>query len=182
MTWPEARALFPVLDRYAYLNAGTFGPLSRATLDAMSTLRTWEGVHGRAGRPYFDQMLEGRERVRALFADQLQAPVDNVALTESTTQGVHVAVIGLGLGAGDEIVTTDAEHFGLTGPLAASGGGPGGGPGGGGRHAARGQGAGRPGVGRLRPDRARGHVAHAADRDLGCLVDRRHRVPMACAS
>ena len=27
MTWPEARALFPVLDRYAYLNAGTFGPL-----------------------------------------------------------------------------------------------------------------------------------------------------------
>ena len=121
MTWPEARALFPVLDRYAYLNAGTFGPLSRATLDAMSTLRTWEGIHGRAGRPYFDQTLEGRERVRALFADQIQAPVDNVALTESTTQGVHVAVIGLGLGAGDEIVMTDAEHFGLTGPLAASG-------------------------------------------------------------
>jgi selenocysteine lyase/cysteine desulfurase len=121
MTWPEARALFPVLDRYAYLNSGTFGPLSRATLDAMAKLRTWEGIHGRAGRPYFDQMLESRERVRALFAEQIQAPVDNVALTESTTQGVHVAVIGLGLGAGDEIVTTDAEHFGLTGPLAASG-------------------------------------------------------------
>ena len=50
MTWPEARALFPVLDRYAYLNAGTFGPLSRATLDAMAKLRTWEGIHGRAGR------------------------------------------------------------------------------------------------------------------------------------
>jgi L-cysteine/cystine lyase len=121
VTWPEARALFPVLDRYAYLNAGTFGPLSRATLDAMSTLRTWEGIHGRAGRPYFDQMLEARERVRGLFAEQIHAPVDNVALTESTTQGVHVVVIGLGLGEGDEIVTTDAEHFGLTGPLAASG-------------------------------------------------------------
>jgi L-cysteine/cystine lyase len=121
VTWPEARALFPVLDRYAYLNAGTFGPLSRATLDAMSKLRTWEGIHGRAGRPYFDQMLEARERVRALFAEQIQAPVDNVALTESTTQGVHIAVVGLGLGAGDEIVTTDAEHFGLTGPLIASG-------------------------------------------------------------
>ena len=66
-------------------------------------------------------MLERRERVRALFAEQIQAPVDNVALTESTTQGVHVAVIGLGLGPGDEVVTTDAEHFGLTGPLVASG-------------------------------------------------------------
>jgi selenocysteine lyase/cysteine desulfurase len=121
VTWPEARALFPVLDRYAYLNAGTFGPLSRATLDAMSKLRTWEGIHGRAGRPYFDQMLEGRERVRSLLAEQIQAPVDNVALTESTTQGVHIAVLGLGLGTGDEIVTTDSEHFGLTGPLIASG-------------------------------------------------------------
>jgi L-cysteine/cystine lyase len=121
VTWPEARALFPVLDRYAYLNAGTFGPLSRATLDAMSKLRTWEGLHGRAGRPYFDQMLEGRERVRTLIAEQIQAPVDNVALTESTTHGVHIAVVGLGLGPGDEIVTTDAEHFGLTGPLVASG-------------------------------------------------------------
>jgi L-cysteine/cystine lyase len=113
--------MFPVLDRYAYLNAGTFGPLSRATLDVMAKLRTWEGIHGRAGKPYFEQMLEGRERVRALFAAQIRAPVDNVALTESTTQGVHLVVIGLGLGPGDEVVTTDAEHFGLTGPLVASG-------------------------------------------------------------
>jgi L-cysteine/cystine lyase len=59
--------------------------------------------------------------VRRLIADQIQAPADNVALTSSTTQGVHVVVLGLGLGPGDEIVTTDAEHFGLTGPLVASG-------------------------------------------------------------
>jgi L-cysteine/cystine lyase len=121
VTWPEARARFPVLERYAYLNAGTFGPLARATLEAMATLRAWEGIHGRAGRPYFDEMLERRERVRALVAAQLRVPPDNVALTESTTRGVHVVVVGLGLGPGDEVVTTDAEHFGLTGPLVASG-------------------------------------------------------------
>jgi L-cysteine/cystine lyase len=45
----------------------------------------------------------------------------SLALTESTTQGVHVVVTGLGLGPDDEVVTTDAEHFGLTGPLVASG-------------------------------------------------------------
>jgi L-cysteine/cystine lyase len=121
VTWPEARALFPVLDRYAYLNAGTFGPLARTTLAVMARLRAWEGGHGRAGRPYFDEMLERRERVRALVAEQIRVPVDNVALSESTTQGVHIVVIGLGLGPGDEVVTTDAEHFGLTGPLVASG-------------------------------------------------------------
>jgi L-cysteine/cystine lyase len=110
-----------VLERYAYLNAGTFGPLARATLETMAKLRSWEAVHGRAGRPYFDEMLERRERARALLAEQIRVPAGNVALTESTTQGVHVAVLGLGLGPADEVVTTDAEHFGLTGPLVATG-------------------------------------------------------------
>jgi L-cysteine/cystine lyase len=118
---PEAGARFPVLERYAYLNAGTFGPLSRATLEAMAKLRAWEAVHGRASRRYFDEMIERRERVRALLAEQIGVPAGNLALTESTTQAVQIVVVGLGLGAGDEVVTTDAEHFGLTGPLIATG-------------------------------------------------------------
>ena len=36
MSWPQARTRFPVLERFAYMNAGTFGPLSRATLDAVT--------------------------------------------------------------------------------------------------------------------------------------------------
>lgn len=121
MSWPELRARFPVLERAAYLNAGTFGPLSRATLETMDELRRWEGAHGRTGRAYFDDMLERRERVRALLAEQILVPVDTLALTASTTQGIHIVVTGLDLGPGDEVVTTDSEHFGLTGPLAASG-------------------------------------------------------------
>ena len=35
MTFEEARAEFPVLERFAYLNAGTLGPLSRSTLAAL---------------------------------------------------------------------------------------------------------------------------------------------------
>jgi L-cysteine/cystine lyase len=121
MTWPQARARFPVLERFAYMNAGTFGPLSRATLDAEAALRRWEAENGRGGKPYFDAMLERRERVRGLLADQIRVPHDHVALTDSTTRSVQVVVAGLGLSDGDEVVTTDAEHFGLTGPLVASG-------------------------------------------------------------
>ena len=121
MNWTEQRARFPVLDRFAYLNAGTFGPLARTTLAAMAELRAWEGEHGRAGKAYVEAMFERRERVRALFAAQVRAPAENVALTDSTTQGVHVVVTGLGLADGDEVATTDAEHFGLTGPLLGSG-------------------------------------------------------------
>ncbi|HEX4680069.1 MAG TPA: aminotransferase class V-fold PLP-dependent enzyme [Gaiellaceae bacterium] len=121
MNWPQARARFPVLDKLAYLNAGTFGPLSRATLDAQAEMRRWEGENGRGGTAYFEAMLERRERVRALIADQIRVPSDHVALTDSTTGGVQIVVAGLALGEGDEVVTTDAEHFGLTGPLVASG-------------------------------------------------------------
>jgi selenocysteine lyase/cysteine desulfurase len=121
MTWPQERARFPVLDKLAYFNAGTFGPLSRATLGAEGALRRWEAENGRGGKTYFDAMLERRERVRGLIADQIRVPPDHVALTDSTTGGVQVVVAGLGLGEGDEVVTTDADHFGLIGPLVASG-------------------------------------------------------------
>ncbi len=121
MSWTAERSRFPVLERFAYLNAGTFGPLARSVLAAMSDLRAWEAVHGRGGRSYFDAMRERRERVRVLVAAQLGVPPENVALTESTTRGVHIVVTGLGLGPGDDVVTTDSEHFGLIGPLAASG-------------------------------------------------------------
>ena len=36
MTFEEARAQFPVLERYAYLNAGTFGPMPAAVADAIA--------------------------------------------------------------------------------------------------------------------------------------------------
>jgi L-cysteine/cystine lyase len=44
-----------------------------------------------------------------------------VALTGSTTDGCNIVVAGLGLSAGDEVVTTTEEHFGLIGPLHTSG-------------------------------------------------------------
>lgn len=119
--WHAQRARFPVLERFAYLNAGTSGPLARETLAATDELRAREAWEGRAGRAYFDEMLERRERVRALVAAQIGAGPESVALTASTTQAVQVVVAGLGLGPADEVVTTDAEHFGLSGPLIASG-------------------------------------------------------------
>jgi selenocysteine lyase/cysteine desulfurase len=44
-----------------------------------------------------------------------------MSLTTSTSEGCRVVLAGLDLGPDDEIVTTDAEHFGLLGPVHASG-------------------------------------------------------------
>jgi L-cysteine/cystine lyase len=120
MTFEEARSRFPVLERLAYLNAGTFGPISRATAEAVVTQQRWEAEHGRAGKEYFDRMMSLRDSVRARLAALIGAAPGQVALTDSTTTGCRIVLAGLGLGAGDEVVTTDAEHFGLIGPLAAS--------------------------------------------------------------
>jgi L-cysteine/cystine lyase len=121
MTFEEARAQFPVLERWAYLNAGTNGPLGRATLDAMEERLRADLVDGRGGGPYFDRMLELRDRARAAIAGVFGVPDDLIALVYSTTDACNVVLAGLGLGPGDEIVTTDEEHFGMLGPLARSG-------------------------------------------------------------
>ena len=117
MTPEEARSEFPVLERFAYLNAGTVGPLMRSTLGAMEERMRYDQEQGRGGRPWFESMLELRERVRGLLAALVGATPDRLALTSSTTDGCNIVVAGLGLGPEDEVVTTDSEHPGLLLPL-----------------------------------------------------------------
>ncbi len=121
MTFEEARAAFPVLERSAYLNAGSMGPLARATVEAATARTRIDLEEGRGGHAYIEQMLALRTRVRALIAGLLHVDPSKIALTSSTTDGCNIVLAGLDLGAEDEIVTTDVEHFGLLGPLHASG-------------------------------------------------------------
>ncbi len=121
MTFEEARAAFPVLERIAYLNAGSMGPLSRATAEAMIESARRDLEQGRGGKPYFEEMLRLREDVRGRIANLIAVEPERVALTSSTTDGCNVVLAGLDLGPDDEVVTTDAEHPGLLGPLNASG-------------------------------------------------------------
>lgn len=117
----EARAQFPVLGRLAYLNAGSSGPVPQAAVDAVRARLEHDLTEGRSGTAYIEEIFELRERIRAGIADVLGTTPELVALTDSTTRGCQVVVAGLGLGAEDEIVTTDQEHFGLLGQLHASG-------------------------------------------------------------
>lgn len=121
MTFEEARALFPVLERTAYLNAGTFGPLARPTIDAMVAELGADGERGRVGQEYFERILELRGRVRERFAGLVGTEPGRIALTGSTTDGCNIVVAGLELGSEDEIVTTTDEHPGLVLPLHTSG-------------------------------------------------------------
>ena len=121
MTFEEARAQFPVLERYAYLQAGTNGPLARATVEAFTAVAEVELLDGRIGKAHFEQMLALRDEARRGIAAVLEVDPVLVALTDSTTRGCAVVMTGLGLQAEDEVITTDQEHFGLIGPLHAAG-------------------------------------------------------------
>src|SRR3990172_9568944 len=121
MTFEEARAQFPVLERTAYLNAGTFGPLSRATAAAVAEWQARDLEHGRSGVAYFEEVLALRELVRERIGVLVGVGPEHVALTASTTDGCNIVLAGFGLGPDDEVVTTSEEHFGLLGPLNASG-------------------------------------------------------------
>ncbi len=121
MTHDEARAQFPVFERYAYLNAGSAGPLPKAAVEATRARLERDLTEGRSGKAYMEEIFELRERIRAGIAAVLGASAELVALTESTTRGCQIVAAGLGLTPDDEIVTTDQEHLGLLAPLHATG-------------------------------------------------------------
>jgi L-cysteine/cystine lyase len=121
MTFAEARAQFPVLERHAYLNAGTSGPLARATSGALVAQAEHDLLEGRSGTAYIERLQALREEARTGIAEVLNVHPANVALVDSTMRGCATVLSGLGLSADDEVVTTDQEHFGLTGPLHATG-------------------------------------------------------------
>src|SRR3990170_7018494 len=76
---------------------------------------------GRGGVAQFERILSAREELRAEIASLVGVVQDQVALTASTTDGCNIVLAGFGLTAEDEVVTTTDEHFGLLGPLHASG-------------------------------------------------------------
>jgi L-cysteine/cystine lyase len=113
------RAEFPVLGELAYLNAGTDGPLPSAAVAAARAELERELTGGRAVA-HFERRKELTEQLRGAYSRALGCDPADLALTTCTTEGMAQVIAGLGLGHGDEIVTSDEEHPGLLGALGAA--------------------------------------------------------------
>ena len=171
MSWADERARFPVLEQFAYFNAGTNGPLSRQTLDAMAELRSWEATHGRAGKAYFEAMIE-RMRARACAARAAarradrECRADRVDDAGRARRRHRARARPVRRGRDDRRrafrALRPAVRVGRVAP-----------------HCTR---ARRAGEGCLRARAPRGDAAYEADRALGCLVVRREGVPVAGAA
>ena len=113
------RAEFPVLARLAYLNAGTDGPLAARAVHAASRELEREAAEGRT-MAHFERRGELNGALRAAYAEVLGCESTEVALTTCTSEGIAQTIVGLDLGPGEEILTSDEEHPGLLGALAAA--------------------------------------------------------------
>ena len=90
MTFEEGRALFPVLERTAYLNTGSVGPLATPVVAAMQAEEDRQLEHGRGSLAAFERAMGLREELRGLVAALVGAEVEQVALTGSTTDGCNI--------------------------------------------------------------------------------------------
>jgi len=114
----ELRAQFPVLERVAYLNAGTNGPVPLRAVEAAEASLHDQLERGRSSRPWFEHQIERIDLLRERAAGLLGAEQADVAITGSTTDGVNAVLHALDLRPGDELLTSDEEHPGVLGPLA----------------------------------------------------------------
>ena len=111
--WLAVRKCFALDPEVVYLNNGSLGPTPLPVLRDLAefaseiasnpTEKMWGPLGGR--------IEEVREKAAAL----LGVTPDDVALTRNTTEGIGTVGLGLGLRAGDEVITTDQEHPGGAG-------------------------------------------------------------------
>jgi selenocysteine lyase/cysteine desulfurase len=114
----ELRAQFPVLERVAYLNAGTNGPVPRGALKATEASLFEQVESGRSSKPWFEHQIERIDELRGRVATLFGATAADVAITGSTTDGINAVLSAVDIQPGDEILTSDEEHPGVLGPIA----------------------------------------------------------------
>ena len=115
----QARVALPSVRDRAYFNAGTFGPVPVDSAEAMRAHAQRSVELGRIGTEGFRLWMDLIAQARAGFATTLGCAESEIALMHCTTDAVNTVVWGLSWNAGDEVVTTTAEHPGLTAPLEA---------------------------------------------------------------
>ena len=107
----EVRNQLPAVQASAYLNTGSYGPLSRAAATAIAEESRQQLEVGRLASLGESGQSIGAS-LRAGFARIFGCGSDEVALTHHTTDGMNIATWGVQYRPGDEIVTNSWEHPG----------------------------------------------------------------------
>ena len=105
---PGARLLFSLDPAIAYLNHGSAGAVPVPVQRVQQRLR--DEVDANPQRFYTRGLYERIAHARRHIAGFFGADPDGTALVANTTVGIAVVLHSLGLGTGDEVVTTDHRY------------------------------------------------------------------------
>jgi len=107
----DLRSAMPALEETAYMNTGASGPSPRRVVAAANDfLERHEYDAHATGDPYevaFDAMDSARERVAGFVG---AGDPDEIALTNSTADGISRVAAAVDFEPGDVVVRTDLEH------------------------------------------------------------------------
>lgn len=105
--WDELSKYFFFQDKLVMMNNGTLGPMPESVFN--TTLKYFKM---QCTDPYacYTYLPVKRVEVREKLADFVNAPVDEVAITRNTTEGMNMAISGIDYEEGDEIIISSMEH------------------------------------------------------------------------
>ncbi|WP_249269142.1 aminotransferase class V-fold PLP-dependent enzyme [Halorubrum sp. Hd13] len=109
MTHRELRADVPALGEAAYFNFGAHGPSPEYVVEAAAGFIA-DHEYGSATTDPYGHAFETYESVRERIAAFVGAEPEEIALTESTTDGINRIAGAIGWEPGDVVVRTDLEH------------------------------------------------------------------------
>src|SRR5260370_21009721 len=111
------REEMPATTYNIYPNTGTFGPQPAVAIQAIQDHLQAEWRDGRLGAAGFESMANIYKNARSSVARLLNADADEISLTDNTGEGLNIISYGLNWHEGDEVITTNHEHFSALAPL-----------------------------------------------------------------
>jgi selenocysteine lyase/cysteine desulfurase len=106
----ELRASIPTLEDVVYLNTGASAPLPRPVAEAVQSCVADQGYRAPAEEGMYQCAFDVYDEARAAAAGLLGASESEIALTQSTTDGINRIACASEWEPGDVVVTTDVEH------------------------------------------------------------------------
>ena len=110
MTPEELRDDIPALDETVYMNTGAAGPSPTRVVEAVEECVEYHEYDSPAGEGMYPCAFDVFDRTRETVAAHLGADAAEIALTQSTTDGMNRVAAALDWEPGDTVVRTDLEH------------------------------------------------------------------------
>jgi cysteine desulfurase/selenocysteine lyase len=106
MKLSEIRTLFPVTERYAYLNHAAVAAPPRPAVEAMTRYLAKRELSGSGALPNWDSQMEG---IRQLSARFVGGHRDEIIFTGSVSHGLNIVAAGLDWHPDENVICAETE-------------------------------------------------------------------------